>query len=285
MTTLIAAVSDVHAGSTVAVCPPTIELDDGGFYQASRAQQWLWQGWLGYWEWIEGLRDAHAASLYTVFNGDLVDGNHHGTTQILTGNPTAQAAVWDELVKVPNRLAPDKMFIVRGTETHVGPSASSEERIALGLLRDGRPIQKDPDTDRASWWHLRMEIEGRRLSFAHHGRAGQRPWTEQNAVTLLAKEIFLRHCEDDAWEERQAMTFPHLVVRSHFHRHWDSGPKACPTRVIQLPAWQLATGYVHKKHPETRADIGGCAFLVRDGEIIQVFDRIDKAPRSTVWAA
>src|SRR5690349_18053925 len=81
---VIAVVSDTHNGSTVALCPERIALDDGGAYEASRAQRWLWASWLDFWGKAQALRTAHDAALYTVFNGDLTEGNHHGSTQILS---------------------------------------------------------------------------------------------------------------------------------------------------------------------------------------------------------
>ena len=52
---LLAAVSDLHIGSTVALCPPEgIPLEDGGRYQPNPAQVWIWDQWLKF-------RDAIAA--------------------------------------------------------------------------------------------------------------------------------------------------------------------------------------------------------------------------------
>jgi hypothetical protein len=98
---VLAVVSDLHAGGTTALCPPSIALDDGGEYNASKAQRWLWQCWGQFWDRAQSVRDEHAATFYQIFNGDLVDGNHHGTTQILSGNPNAQAAVVDAVHENP----------------------------------------------------------------------------------------------------------------------------------------------------------------------------------------
>lgn len=271
---LIAITSDLHAGSTVGLCPERVELDDGGAYEASRAQQWLWGLWIGYWEWVDNLRYAHDAELWCEFNGDLVDGNHHGTTQVLSGNPTVQGLVFDACIRVPLALDPQRLFFVRGTSAHTGPSSASEERIALGLKRDGRPVEGDPDTQCASWYHLPMEVEGVRLDFAHHGRGFGRPWTKGTGIGTLAAQIFFEHCND-------GVPYPHLAFRSHYHRHNDSGDQY-RTRVIQTPAWQLATDYVHKVAAESLADIGGVAVLLRDGEY-EVFKYIHKPSRGTVW--
>ena len=46
---LLRITSDLHAGSTVAICPPRVQLDDGGEYHASKAQRWLWERWKDFW--------------------------------------------------------------------------------------------------------------------------------------------------------------------------------------------------------------------------------------------
>lgn len=270
--TVIAVLSDVHAGSTVAVCPPKIELDDGGHYEASKAQRWLWQHWLGFRDRVEAKRRALKAQLYAVFNGDLTEGFHHHTTQILTGNPTAQARVVDACIAPWLEIAPDKWFFLRGTSAHVGPSAAYEERVALGLWKDKRPVVKDSERDTASWWNLQMELQGVRLSFAHHGRMGQRPWTKHNIALLLAKQIFMEHAE-------RGRPHPHIAVRSHMHTFADTFT-SCPTRLIQTPAWQLHTEYAWKVVPESIADIGGVIITIDDGryEIEPVLFTPDATP-------
>jgi len=255
---IVAAFSDTHAGGTTALCPPQISLDDGGHYTASRAQRWLWECWQSFWERVEVARSAAKADLVVVCNGDVVDGNHHGTTQILSGNPNAQAAVVNEILRVPLSLGPSALLFIRGTEAHVGQSAAQEERIADGLRRDGRPIIADPDTGAASWWKRTLDIQGVHIEFAHHGKIGTRPSTKMTAVYSQAFDVWTEH---NLRGERP----PDLALRSHMHRFADTG-KAYPTRLIQMPAWQLATSYVHRIAPNSLADIGGIIATVRGGK-------------------
>jgi hypothetical protein len=255
---VVAVVSDLHAGSTVALCPPEIALDDGGAYQASKAQQWLWGLWLSFWEKVSDNRAALGADLYVVVNGDITDGDHHGTTQILSGNPTAQAAVVNAQLSVPLALRPDKLWFIRGTEAHVGKSAAFEERVALGLKKDGRPVVMSSDTGTASHWQARLDIHGVRFDFAHHGRVGQRPWTKPNVTMNMAAEIFYEHA-------RHGIPHPHVAVRSHMHQFVDTY-HAHPVRAIQTPAWQLPTAFIHRIAPGALADIGGLIITVQPGE-------------------
>lgn len=267
-------VSDVHAGSTVALCPPVVRLDDGGEYKASKAQLWLWQCWLDYWRTVDERRRALDAELYVGFNGDLVDGDHHGTVQIITGNPNAQAAVWDATVRPVLDLKPDKMFFTRGTGAHVGKSASAEERIASGLRKDKRPVQGDPDSGTASWWHFRADVQGVRIDATHHGRTGLREHTRGGAVVLYAHDILAAHVKDGD-------THPHLCIRGHHHRFNDSHD-ACPVRVITLGAWQLATEYVKRVAADSMADIGGIIVTIHDGKY--EVTKVDFTPsRGAVW--
>ena len=256
---VLAVVSDLHCGSTVALCPPKVQLDDGGEYHASKAQLWLWERWQAFWQRVEQKRRSLDAFCIHAYNGDVTEGDHHKTTQILSGNPTAQAAVVNEVLRVPNADKPDGLVFVRGTEAHVGPSAAFEERIAIGLQKDGWPVIRDPATGNGSHWHWTMEHQGVRLDLAHHGKYGSRPNTKFNTVIALAFDIFTRaHLE--------GRDHPHLAVRSHMHQFGDTGTMY-PTRLIQMPAWQLSTAFIHRLNPGAIADVGGIIVTVTDGTL------------------
>ena len=274
---VLAVTSDQHCGSTVALCPPEIALDDGGAYKASKAQHWLYDGWLAYWQRVAEVRAQHDAELYTGFNGDFTDGNHHGTTQILSGNPNAQAAVVDAVMRPVLALNPDRMFFVRGTEAHVGASGNAEERIASGLRKDKRPVVGDATTGNASHWHLKLDIQGIRFDLSHHGRVGTRPWTKPNVTANLAAEIFYAHAAS-------GQPHPHVAIRSHMHQ-WVDTHDQHPVRVIQLPAWQLATAFIHRIDTSGKlADVGGIICVVQDGELtVEKFKRVPEPVRT--WKA
>lgn len=255
---LIAVVNDIHAGGTTALCPDTIHLDDGGEYSASKAQRWLFQCFGNYWQQIRQKREQLDAELYVVVNGDLVEGDHHRTTQILSGNPNAQAAAWTACAHVFLDLKPDRIAIIRGTGAHAGVSASAEERIADGLRRDKRPIVSDPETGAASWWHWRPEIQGVRLDFAHHGRMGRLPRTRGSQLVLYAWDITDEHVQS-------GHPIPHLAFRAHNHKKGDSG-SAAPVRVVATGAWQFATEHVHKVAADSLADVGGAYVVIENGE-------------------
>lgn len=274
---LVAKVSDVHAGSSVALCPPRIPLDDGGCYEASKAQRWLWECWRAYWRDVSETRKALTADLYVMLNGDLTEGSHHGTTQILSGNPSAQAAVVDACLAVPLALCPDRIWVIRGTEAHVGASACYEERIASGLWKDGRPIVRCEETDTASHWHARVEIQDVRFDIAHHSTVGGRAWTKNTPVNALAADLFYNHCDDE-------VPYPHLALRAHAHQFADSGNFA-KVRVLHSGAWQLKTAFGHRINTRGKlSDIGGYIITVDNGhaDVRRVQFKPDPTP---LWRA
>lgn len=257
---VLAVVSDIHCGSTVAVVPPEgVKLDDGGAYKPSKANLWLWQCWTDYWARVAEIRKAHKAELYIVYNGDLYEGDHHGTSQIISKNPEAQLYVAQRVFGVPKALHPARQFVVRGTEAHVGSSGSSEEGLARWMGGE-----RDPESHLWSWWRLRLLVHGLLIDCQHHGRAGQRPWTEANALALLANDIFLQHA-------RKSVRHPDLAFRSHFHKHGDSY-KAAPTRAIQTPAFQLKTAHAHKVVAESIADVGGIVAVIHPTGTYEIHD-------------
>lgn len=254
---VLAVVSDIHAGGTTAVCPPKIILDDGGEYTASKAQGWLWECWNDYCAKVDAARVLHKAKLVWLFNGDAVEGQHHKTTQIMSGNPNAQAAAWNDVVRVALALKPDHIVITRGTAAHVGESACAEERIADGLRRDKRPIVSDPATGAASLWHWYADIQGVRIDATHHGRIGQREHTRASQIALYAHDVHLSYT-------KRGELPPHLAFRGHNHKFADSFD-ACQPRVVATGAWQLGTGHVHKVAPDSIADIGGAIAVIHKG--------------------
>lgn len=275
MTTIIAVTSDQHCGSSVALCPDEIALDDGATYQSSKAQRWLFDCWRKYWAEVERVCNVEKVDRFGVLmNGDMVEGNHHGTTQILTGNLEAQSKVLNATMDVPLALNPHDIWVVRGTAAHNGTANNAEEGTARRWRDNGLPVHGDPDTATASWWHLRMEIEGILIDSTHHGRTGHREHTRANAANLHAYDILLSHVNSGD-------RIPDLCFRSHFHRFNDSG-KACRVRVMTTGAWQLKTEYVHKKHADSMADIGGYLLIIRDGRY-DVREIGFKPERGAVW--
>jgi hypothetical protein len=268
---IIAVTSDHHTGSTLGLCPPEgVRLDDDGTYHPSKAQKWTWDCWEDYWRTVKAKREG--ADLWCVYNGDLADGDHHNTPQIISRNPEPAAYISERVFGVPADLKPERQFVIRGTEVHVGPSGATEEAWARRMR-----AERNPETKTWSWWHLRFEVHGVRFDFQHHGRTGTRPWTRTSVVGALAAEIFYEHAAS-------GNPHPHLAIRSHRHVQADSYD-AHPTRVIQTPAWQLKTAFAHKIAPESIADIGGIIVTVTPDGQYEVEKKLYRPSLPKTWKA
>lgn len=276
MAHVVAVCGDLHCGSTVGLCPPEgLELDDGGIYNPSEAQEWLWQCWESAWKQAKSVIGRDKFTL--VVNGDMIDGDHHRTAQIASPLTGIHARCAIESMRVPLDLKPSAIHVVRGTPAHVGRSGEVEEGLARALKNQLYPVIKDPDTGTFSSYRRRIDVEGVRFDIAHHGRMGQRAHTRGSYSRLYSFDIWAEQALDLVKELRGASDLREvferkkpadIAVRSHNHKFQDSGyDHRGITRVLSIPAFQLATEYVHRIAAEALADIGIVLFICNKGEV------------------
>ena len=250
MTTILAVVGDTHINSSVGLSPLTINLDDGGTYRASKGQRWLWYNWLDYWECVAKLVTQHDAKVWTVFNGDLVEGDGKNRShQLITQNDTTVMSMALDAIR-PALEASDRLFVVRGTAAHVGLSASLEEKVAIDI-----EAVKCKETDTYSWWKLLLDCDGVLFDITHHGNVGRLPWTKSNPLNVLASRLIMDYA---------GYRLPQVAIRSHNHIYVETYNNF-PVRVIAAPAWQLKTEYTHRLGVVEAADIGGAIFVCDGG--------------------
>ena len=250
--------SDTHCGSTIGLCPPEgVRLDDGQEVKPSKPQAWLWWCWEQVHKAAAETAKAAKGPLWTVLNGDLVDGDHHGTTQIMSRHPDAQHYIADRTFSLTKDLKPARLFVVRGTEVHTGTSGSAEEGLAKML-----GAERDPETHLWSRWHLRIRVHGKLVDVQHHGKGlGRLPHTKENGANSLAWRVWQTHAE-------RGLEPPALVVRSHLHQWADSFGAHRQTRALFLPSFQLKTAYVHRVAADEIADVGAAVVVVEpDGRM------------------
>lgn len=268
---IVVVVGDLHINSTVALIPPSVQLDDGGTHRQSRAQRWIYRCWQDFWQKVEALP---RSALYVVVNGDTVEGVHHATTQLVSTNLKDQFRMATELLE-PVARASDALFMVRGTESHTGPASMWEELLAKDLgaveCKAGRTW---------SWWHLPLSVEGVKLDIAHHPQThSRRPWTQDSAAARQASITAVEYWEND---ERP----PDAVVRGHVHQ-WAKGTHK-DTWGFFHPAWQLTTAYGTRlgagRHIEP---IGGLVFQCQNGRLSwpDKWPAIRYSPRRTPWTS
>ena len=244
---VLAIISDTHVGSSTALAPLEFTVHNRSDFesqvtQANRLQHWLYECWQDYWDHV--LKLAKKKRLIVVHCGDLIDGLHHNSFQLMN-EVEDQAEAFTDLM-LPIVAKANGFYGVLGTGVHAGQDSSIESQIYrdLGATDFGQT--------------LTLDVDGYIHTFFHHGRAGYRPWTSSSAG--LAAEVMLDFAQE-------GLPLPNFIWSGHTHRSDDSGSKFRDTRAISLPSWQLKTSFGYKVSSGTvRSDIGG--YIVIDGHVV-----------------
>lgn len=247
MATTVVLLSDLHTNSTVALCPPVVNLDDGGSYRASTAQRWIWRHFVAFAQEAAERREQAGGPMVVVLNGELADDNYHSKFQLVDQNPKSQmSTAIKALEPLLAILRPeDRVYVTRGTEAHSGRSAWMDDKIGedIGAVSPSEGIH--------SYWQLKLNIDGVRFDIAHHPPMGpgRVPWTQQLFATRMAAFAYM-----DALQAGEKL--PHLFVRGHYHMPSDSYD-AYPVRALALPSWQLTTSFGYRLGGGRPYPIGG----------------------------
>lgn len=255
MESVIAIIGDTHIGSSTAIAPPKFSIHTDNELETqvvnhNSIQKWSWSCWLDSFEYMKQLvyqgKKRKQKRLIIVLMGDMMDGNHHGTHQIIQD-------VGDQMLVAKDVLAPwvdaaDYAYGILGTETHAGG-----EEIAL---------YKDFGLDYGAT--VMLDVDGVIHDFAHHGRVGGRPWTSQ--AVSIANEVII----DCAL---QGIQLPNYIWRAHSHKIDDSGNKIEGVRAIGIPSWQLKTRFAYRipSAVNMRSDIG--MYFVDSGKVDETKSR------------
>ena len=251
----IVVVADVHAGSTKGLLPPGFKtLEDVGVKQ-NPMQEFLWDCWTEFGVRVRRHLGNDPYSL--VCNGDMIEGVHHGTKEIISPDVAdhIRAAVQ---VLTPLAQSARKTFMVMGTECHVG---RSELGIGEALKAEINP--ESPAGNRA-FQRLTLNMAGVRCVFRHHISASVRRQLSATQLSIALGEEQLEaanNCEE----------IPRVVCAAHRHRfgHFEDDHGLC----VVSPPWQFLTAHGHKVVSPARTKPGGYILDWRnrnDGELPDV---------------
>ena len=268
--TAVIVIADLHINSSVSLCPPTVQLDDGGTYTSSRTQHWLWRSWLDFIKQV--VIDTEGYRNILVINGDLGElDTKRRSNQIITPNKsTIQTMVYDTLLPILDHV--NDTLVIRGTGAHEGKSSWLEEAIA-------HDIEAIPYSDSiASHWHFRGVCSGVKFDIAHHTNGSRLPWGKgSNALKLAAQTV---------WHYRVSRKVdpPDIVIRSHNHQYSDSGGNF-ETLAVCTPSWTTATEFYYRIGLENvLADIGGLVFFCDNGKYSMKKYLFEPKEARRVWA-
>ena len=244
---VLVVISDTHIGSTTGLATPTYNIQTRNPHetqevQANVLQRWLWECWTDFWAYVREKqgKGKNAKRLIVVHLGDVIDNVHHSSTQAIPEVGDQMTLAYQILEPIAHRA--NTFFGILGTPAHAGIDHSHEAKLyrELGAQDYGQ--------------QLTLDIDGIIHDFAHHGRAGGRPWTSASAGIVTETIV------DYATRGQRP---PNFVWRGHRHVLDDSGHKIPGTRAISCPSWQLKTSYAHRVSTSVRSDIGG--MIVVDG--------------------
>lgn len=223
-------VSDLHSGCRLALHPRSpSKLDDGGTYKPSRHQLWLADRWDEFWDWVKVVCKGEPYGV--LVNGDAIDGVHHRSTTQISQNIEDQIRICTDLLEpVVERAA--GLWMVRGTEAHVGSSGVHEERLAksLGAIPNAE--------GQYARWHVKLNLCGRFVYATHHVGA-----TSSHAY--LTSAPWRRLTEFLVNSGLTAKEHPGAVIFSHRHTHVRSAKegRSGPIWVATTPGWQGPTPF------------------------------------------
>jgi hypothetical protein len=277
LTTILAITADHHGNSQVGLCPPTIKRDKQGTYYANKAQRWTWRKWLQYWEDIKNLKEKHSARVIATFLGDTIDQGgvrrgRHGY-EMISHNETIIIRIGVKMLQPAVEVADDLVFL-RGTSSHVGPSAAMEEKLAEDL--GGRRL-KNEEGEPFAHYALLLNIEGVTVDLGHRPVTfARRPWTRGPGCSRLAKIIL-----DDYRDA--GLTPPQVAARAHLH-YWAHSGTTYPVEAWQCPPWQLTPAYAYEMGAGVAVEpVGGLILICDDGDY-QMKHRLYSAPPEKAWA-
>ena len=230
-----AVVSDIHAGCQLGLCPPEgVRLDEGGQYRPSVVQQKIYSYWREFWdEWVPRVTKGEPYGI--IVNGDSLDGVHHGATHQISQNLQDQENIAYALLAPEVERAEGRLFVVRGTEAHVGKSGVQEESLAcrLGAIPN--------ELGQRARYELWKRVGDGLVHVLHHiGTTGAQAYE----ATAVHKELVEAFTESGRWNERP----PDVIVRSHRHRLIRT---EVPTHrrvaiAVVTPGWQAKTPFAWK---------------------------------------
>lgn len=133
--TILVVIADTHIGSSTAVSPLKFVVHNRSSYEAqvmeaNRLQRWLYECWVDFWD--HAFHLAKKRRLIVVHCGDVVEGVHHGSTQVMNEVADQCEAAMDLLRPITERA--DAFFGILGTgPSHAGMDNITESEIYKAL--------------------------------------------------------------------------------------------------------------------------------------------------------
>jgi len=206
--------------------------------------------------------------------GDLIDGDHHGTHELVTANIGEQKDTFIQLFKyIREKLdyrAGDAVFSVDGTFVHTGDEENS-------IAKEINAYQYADGTYSTAF--LQMEINGSWIWAYHKGEsAGQGQMRGNTCVNRLKKIYYQCLQEGDR--------IPDMIISAHthdsYHATW-TAPNGQTMHYIILPSWQDKTRFVRDNMATNKNKVGIQPIVLKEnGEKIIYKALLSESPNGEV---
>ena len=266
--TIMPVFSDMHSGSTTGfMAPSTWVLRDEGGYKPSPAQRKLFALGLEIAQEVKHMRQP-GERIIAVHNGDAIDGNHHATTQLVTGDKDIQQSIHiDAMEKILTEMGwsaedGDLLYYTIGTECHVN---SYEHRISKDLGGQQSAKGNNQHDGSFAWTRLILDVNRTLFDFAHHGFSpGNLPHTRGNAIRSKLRGIYT-----DRTDRKKPLPVANWYISSHNHQYRHEMIETNQAGIVHgiiTPALQGRTHYIDKVATRSMSDLGGLIFdIAADG--------------------
>jgi len=244
-------VSDIHNGSSTAICTPEPEIADlETTYRPNKLQQELYSVWQ------ECIDDLVQKPDLLVINGEPVDGANikNAGKQSWTTNLQDQL---NDTEKLLNEIPYKKLLFTRGSGYHVDQQGTNFEEIIAKQMNADR--YKAFGGSGMTDYYALVEIHGKIFNFSHH--IGFARWASYR-TTSLAREMAGMVFEKDKMGKAD------VLVRSHVH--YFVHVEFVHTHGFTTPAWKYPDGHLFRGGTAgTTPDIGMVEVIVEpNGEIL-----------------
>jgi hypothetical protein len=238
--------------------PPNFKTVDGRTIGQNRLQRYVWEC---YTDFVRKVKDyGKHADVFTLLMGDLVEGVHHNTVEIISHEPEeherAAVAVLEEIVGASNVVE-----AIGGTPTHVGQQSKSERAVLKELRGMGYKVAQHAPPP-VVWPVASFDVAGVKIRAAHHGRVSMNERTSANWLNSKLRE-HVRTSADNGEPHPDWLLFGHTHLKAEAMYVPKFGDKRM-IRGLVAGCWQLPTGYGHKGFPFVPTDIGA--------NVIEVYD-------------
>lgn len=223
---LVLVLNDTHCGSDCALLPERVILDNGHSigHGENKKLEFLWRAWLDMRE--EFARLAGADPFTLVLNGDIIEGVHHGTDEVLAAKASDHLNIAKEAIGPFIEMA-DKVVVTKGTQCH------TQDWESVLCREYGLPDAKN---------FQQFKVNNVLVDVRHHMSCAARVDAESGALAKVMANA-VAQCNRAQYET------PRVFLRGHRHL---TGDYCDGYQMIVVPgAWQYLTRYGFKVVPDS----------------------------------